>query len=134
MPNELKKEKEGTLRRPDKNWEKYFNADELKHFWWPSKQELEEWHRRWFSTSVEKRFQDPSLKHHPDFLSMISAIIDGEYDLVDITIEDGFGFLDFYPHAYPYGGTESMRELVKAFKHTVICFDDGTGVFMDKNE
>jgi hypothetical protein len=63
-----------------------------------------------------------------DFGSMIDAIMDGEYDIIGVRQVDHVrGRFEFDPHAYPYGGIDAIRAIVRAFGHQIIRFDDGTG-------
>jgi len=52
---------------------------------------------------------------------------DGDYDLIAIRPQATRHVLEFNPHGYPYGGTNSLVALVECFGHRVIGVDDGTG-------
>jgi hypothetical protein len=52
---------------------------------------------------------------------------DGDYDLIAIRPQATRHVLEFNPHGYPYGGTNSLVALVECFGRRVIGVDDGTG-------
>lgn len=55
-----------------------------------------------------------------DFESMIDSLFNGEYVLVDLVREsEEFGVLYYDPWAGPFGGSESMVQLIESFGHTV---------------
>lgn len=100
----------------DKFWLGFFDSQALAHFWWPDEAERDEWSRRWLSTPVGKRMDEPSLKTDWHFASMIEAVLSGEYDLLECKqIAPGEGRLRFDPHAWPYGGSDSLVALIEAF-------------------
>jgi hypothetical protein len=102
-------------------WTPYFDSKALRHFWWPTPQEFEEWTQRYFSTPVPSRFSDPTLQHPWDFLSLFEAFKNGDYELLPIERQsDGdTAILPFDPAGHPYGGTGCMRALIQAFDHRV---------------
>jgi len=126
---ELKKDKYADSFREDEEWFALFDQEALSHFWWPSPEELVEWRQRWEAASVEERFSDPSfLPPAWDFLSMIDAFKNGEYELLACRmITADRARLEFNSFAYPYGGTGSMKALIEAFGFTIIGEDEGTG-------
>ena len=113
----LKDSKSGDFTDPDDEyWLTFFDESSLKHFWWPTPEEVADWQRRWEATPVPQRFTDPSLKTPWGFTSMIHAFNDGEYDLIAIDrTSDSTGRLRFDPLAYPFGGTGCMRALIESF-------------------
>jgi hypothetical protein len=112
----------------DEEWRAYFTQDEIDTFWWPTVEERKDWERRWFSTPVRKRFNDPSLKTPWDFGSMIEAIRYGEYSIVGVRSGNkAKAYLEYDPTAYPYGGTGALSALVLAFGHELIGYEDGSG-------
>src|SRR3954471_17755425 len=66
----------------DEYWLTFVDEEARKHFWWPTEAESEEWRKRWFSTPIDKRLSDPSLQTKWDYLSMIEAFRDGDYELL----------------------------------------------------
>jgi hypothetical protein len=125
----LKHDKDAGVFREDAEWFVLFDQEVLSHFWWPSAEELAEFRRRWEAASVEERFSDPSfLPPAWDFLSMIDAFKNGEYEFLACRmITADRARLEFNSFAYPYGGTASMKALIEAFGFTVTGEDDGTG-------
>ena len=125
---ELLKQKTGEGTRDEDYWLPYFDESDRAEFWWATESEMELWNKFWFSTPLPDR-HSPQMPTTPwDFGSMIDAIMDGEYDLVGVrklTPEQARFELD--PHAYPYGGIDAVRVLVRSFGHTITGFDDGTG-------
>ena len=111
--------------RDDAYWLAFFDAAARAHFWWPTEAERKDWERRWFSTPVETRFTDRSLRTKWDFGSMIEAFRHGDYDLVACRRTSGNrARIQFDPHGDPYGGAGSMRALVEAFGHRVVGVSD----------
>lgn len=85
----------------------------LSHFWWPSRQQ---------------RLTDVALKHPWDFEAMVESFMNGDYELVACSnyVSD-VGIFEFFPYGFPYGDTESMKALIRAFDFIVTGEDDGTG-------
>jgi len=126
--SELRSDKQSGEFRADLEWMTCFTTEELKSFWNPTQAELADWQRRWLATPVSERSKDPSLQTPWDFRSMIDAIRNGEYELLGVRTDDmTTGFLEFDPHAYPFGGTGCLRALVLAYGHRLVGYDDGTG-------
>jgi hypothetical protein len=114
--------------RDEEHWKTLFSERDLATFWWPTPEEAEEHSKFWFSTPLPQRHAAdmPSPPWH--FMSMIDAILDGEYDLLGVrTSSANEAVLEFEPHAYPYGGAGALRALVRAFGHQIRGFDDSTG-------
>lgn len=56
-----------------------------------------------------------------DFESMIDSIFHSEYDLIDLKKEEqNQGCLYYNPHGHPFGGSDSLCELIRSFGNTVI--------------
>lgn len=126
--DDLKTQKANGTLQPDAKWKSYFTNEQLRTFWSPSPEELAAWQRVWDATPVPARFTDPKLSTPWCFDSMLEAIQNGEYELVEIRqIDNDQACLDFDPQAYPFGGAESLQALIESFGHKVIGFDDGTG-------
>jgi len=49
--------------KDDSYWLSFFDDAAKSNFWWPTAAEIEDWKRRWFSTPVEKRWNDPTLRN-----------------------------------------------------------------------
>ena len=72
---------------------------------------------------------DPKIRlEHPffktpgnwDFESMLDAIFNSYYVLIDLVKEqDNRGCLYYQPTAYPFGGSESLMELIKSFGNKI---------------
>lgn len=89
--------------------------------------EMAEWNEYWFSTPLPKRHSPEMLTPQWDFASMLDALWNGDFDLIEIQPRATRHALDFNPHGYPYGGTDSLVALVECFGHRVVGIDDGTG-------
>lgn len=72
---------------------------------------------------------DPKIRSHPFFItpgnwhfeSMLESIFIGEYDLIDIIKEEeDRGCLYYDPHGHPFGGSDSLIELIRAFGNDLI--------------
>ncbi len=58
------------------------------------------------------------------------AFENGEYDLFSCRlISQDRARLEFDPLAYPYGGTDSLQMLIRAFGFHILAEDDGTGYY-----
>lgn len=105
-----------------------FDERALAHFWWPSKQECQDYWQRWSATPVPQRFTDPKLKTPWDFASMVDSFLNGEYELLSCRLlTSDTGVIEFLPFSFPYGGTGCMKALIEALDLQVIGEDDGTG-------
>lgn len=105
-----------------------FDEQTLAHFWWPSKQELQDYWQRWAAIPVPQRFTDPALETPWDFESMIDSFLNGEYELLSCRLlTSDTGVFEFLPFSFPYGGTGCMKALIEAFSFPVIGEDYGTG-------
>ena len=118
--NALKLAKETDEWHDEPFWQALFDKESLATFWWPTEEEVKDWGRRWVSTPLPQRWEDPSLKHPWHFASLIDAFRNGEYDLLACQIvSPGIAQLQFLPLAYPYGGTGCMEQLITSFGHRV---------------
>ncbi|MCX2824560.1 MULTISPECIES: hypothetical protein [Bacillus] len=111
----LKEEKEKEMIDcSDSMWLDYFEEDVLKQFWWPTEEELRNYQMLWEQTPIEKRLTDPELTTPWDFESMIDAFACGEYELVSCEkVSNNIGRIEFYPYAWPYGGSDVFRALIE---------------------
>jgi hypothetical protein len=100
----------------------------LSHFWWPSKQESQNYWQRWAATPEQQRFTDPTMRIPWDFESMIDCLLNGEYELTACRLlARDMGVLEFSPFSFPYGGTGCMKAFIEAFDCPIIGEDNGTG-------
>ena len=79
--------------------------------------------RVWELTQPEIRLQHPFFKTpgNWDFESMLDAIFNGDYLLIDLVKEkDNRGILYYNPLGYPFGGSDSLIELIRAFGNQII--------------
>lgn len=105
-----------------------FDEQALSHFWCPSRQERDAYCKQWRVLPEPQRFTDSTLNPHWDFESMIDSFLNGEYELVSCSLwTPDTGVLEFFPLAFPYGGTGCMKALIEAFDFRVLGEDDGTG-------
>lgn len=123
----LKQEKDSTEEPNETRLSTFLSAAEKRYFWDPSEEEREQWQRFWSATAVDVRLS-PKMPSPPWYLeSLYAALWIGDYDLLDISRENGSYHLNYEPYGFPYGGTDSMIALVECFGHSVIGIDDGTG-------
>ena len=129
MIEAFKLDKANQEQKPIESWSDLFNKSELESFWFPDDQEMEHWNSYWFGTPLPKRHSSDMPMPPWHFESMLESILqNGEYDLIGVRSTcEREAVLEFDPHAYPYGGTDALRALVRAFGHRVIGVDDGTG-------
>lgn len=125
----LKRDKTAESPRSDEEWRQLFTQGELETFWAPTSEERAQWEKYWFSTPLPKRhsLEMPMPPWH--FELMIEMILEhSDYDLLGVRpLSGGEAVLEFEPNAYPYGGTEALRALIRAFGHEVAGADDGSG-------
>ncbi|WP_198351057.1 hypothetical protein [Flavisphingomonas formosensis] len=129
---ELQKQKSGDITCDEDHWLPYFTASDLSEFWWPDDVEMELWNKFWFSTPLPDR-HSPEMPATPwDFRSLIEAVLGGEYELIGVRrTGPSLARLEIDPYAYPYGGIDAARTLIRAFGHKIIGFDDGAGFIKD---
>ena len=76
----------------------------------------------WELTAPEIRLEHPFFKTPGNwyFESMLDAIFNGDYSLICLVKEkDSQGCLYYNPHAYPFGGSHSLVELISSFGNQV---------------
>ena len=76
----------------------------------------------WELTAPEIRLEHPFFKTPGNwyFESMLDAIFNGDYSLISLVKEkDDRGCLYYNPHAYPFGGSGSLIELISSFGNKV---------------
>ena len=88
-----------------------FNSEEGIIYW-----------KLWELTLPEIRLHHPFFKTPGNwyFESMLDAIFNGYYVLIDLVKEkDNQGCLYYQPTAYPFGGSDSLAELIKSFGNKI---------------
>lgn len=107
--NQLASEDEGEKEqafRGDDEWLEFFDVEAKSHF-------------RRSNLDRDKSWSLPSL---------IFAFQNGEYELVACRmVSSRKARLEFYPFAFPYGGTGCMKALIEAFGFPIAGENDGTG-------
>lgn len=76
----------------------------------------------WELTQPEIRLEHPFFKTPGNwyFESMIDAIFNGYYSLIDLVKEkNNQGCLYYQPTAYPFGGSDSLMELIRSFGNKI---------------
>lgn len=105
-----------------------FDEHILAHFWWPSKQENQDYWQRWAATPAQQRSTDPTLDTAWDFESMLDCFLNGEYEFISCTLlTPDTGVFEFSPFSFPYGGTGCMKAFIEAFDFPILGEDNGTG-------
>lgn len=124
----LKRDKAADDWRTNEELLQLFDAESLGHFYWPEKGERIQRLQDLRTRPVVITPTEETLSRMWDFDSLIDAFVNGEYELLDCELTDsGNARLNFYAHAYPYGGVGCMVALVEAFGCTVTGIEDGTG-------
>lgn len=114
--------------RPEKEWLRLFTDAELQTFWWPNAQQLPAIRERWGDVPILVSSKSENAQRDWDVYSMFEIIAESEYTLEGVKpIGSRLYRLAFNPMAYPFGGTNSLQRLVRAFGFTVVAVDDGTG-------
>lgn len=120
----IKHDKESDNWRSEEDWLAVFNEEALAQFWWPTKEEREAFWEAYWGSPVPERWnvEPPSW----DFLSMIDSLKNGEYTLLACRmVDEHSGQIEFDPQSFPFGGTESLQMLVRAFGFEVTDVVDG---------
>jgi len=109
----------------DYQWQDYLDDRAMAHFAntfdFNSEEGITYW-KLWEITEPEIRlkhsfFKTPGNWH---FESMIDAILNSYYILIDLIKEqENRGCLYYQPTAYPFGGSDSLVELIKSFGNEV---------------
>jgi len=108
----------------DAYWEGFLDERSRTAFWWPTAAEAKEWKDRWYSTPIDRRWTEPSLRTRWVFGSLVDAAEHGEFEHLKFRRMDGGGAIEFEPCAWPFGGTAWMHAAIEAFGGRVI--DDTT--------
>jgi hypothetical protein len=118
----------GRKQRLEKEWSRAFTESELQTFWWPNQQQLADVMQRWGDVPILVSQKIENRQTDWDVYSMFEIIAESEYTLEGLKPAGAnLHHLAFNPMAYPYGGTQSLQRLVRAFGFTVVAVDDGTG-------
>ncbi len=108
-------------------WIRFFTDEQLSAFWWPASDEAEATKKTWGEVPVFKVAEERSARDW-DIYSMVETLLGSEYTLLGVSVVDAARRrIDFHPSAFPFGGTESLQRLVRAFGGVVVAVDDGTG-------
>lgn len=106
-------------------WKKYLNQSAIAWFEntfdFNSEEGLIYW-KLWELTESEIRLHHPFFKTPGNwhFESMLDAIFNGYFNLIDLVKEkDNQGCLYYQPTAHPFGGADSLLELIKSFGHQI---------------
>ena len=108
-----------------RNWEKYLDKEAKK--WFnniipkPNSKEKIFYDKLWNLTKPEIRIEHPIFNTGGswDFESMLYAIFEGDYELIEIEKSVEGGTLFYKPYGAPFGGTESLVELIESFGNKV---------------
>jgi hypothetical protein len=100
----------------DKTYNHYKNLNASSN-----KEQDEVYYKLWDLTSPEIRINHPMFNRTNDwdFESVIHTIIEGEYELIDLSVKGNKGTLYFDPFSLPFGGTESLVSLIESFGNKV---------------
>lgn len=127
-----KHDKEAGALRDIDDWLEFFDDQALSHFWWPAAEERDESDMRREQMQVglvTRQLDEPALDGPWEFEGMIDALENGEYDLIAcLMLTEDRGRLEFRPHAWPYGGTGSLKMLLTAFDCRPVAEDAGFGL------
>jgi hypothetical protein len=105
----------------DTYWLGFFDDQARSMFSWLTKLETDAAIQRWRESN-----HDPKFIPGWDFGSWIDAVRDGEYILKSCEqINRNTGRLVFEPFAWPFGGTDALHMLLKAFGCIIIADSEG---------
>ena len=101
----------------DSDAKMWFNKIELK----PSYEQRKVYDKLWELTRPEIRLKDPMFNTPDNWSldSMLYVIFQGDYELIKIQKKDSIGFLYYNPGGMPFGGTESLVQLIESFGNIV---------------
>lgn len=108
----------GYLDEKAKIW---FNKIELK----PNSEQKKTYDILWEMTAPEIRFKHPIFNTADNWGldSMLYVIFQGDYQLIKVTKVKNKGALFFDPGGFPFGGTESLVQLIESFGN-IVTYDD----------
>lgn len=101
----------------DADAKEWFNKIELK----PNSEQLKIYNKLWRLTKPEIRIKHPMFNTADNWSldSMVDAIFQGNYELVKIESDESKGTLYYNPDGMPFGGTESLVQLIESFGNRV---------------
>jgi hypothetical protein len=101
----------------DNEAKEWFNKIELK----PNSEQRRVYKKLWKLTKPEIRFKHPMFNTGDNWSldSMINVIFQGEYELIKIERKENQGTLFYDPYSGPFGGTESLVQLIESFGNNV---------------
>ena len=115
-------------KNPEKELLSFFTDFELDTFWWPNQSQLDEIQTRWGDVPIRLSERKENEQEDWDVYSMFEVIAESEYSFLGLKNRGNSQYhLAFNPHAYPFGGTESLQKLVSSFGFSITAVDDGTG-------
>jgi len=101
-------------------WRPYFDSRALAHFVWPTPRSRSARSGFTFCLLLKKWGSQPEVEPPWDFLSMIDAFRNGDYQLEGLEpIGETSGRLTFEPFGWPYGGCGCMKAFLRAFEMTI---------------
>lgn len=102
----------------DSDAKKWFSKIELK----PNSEQRKVYNELWKLTKPEIRLKHPMFNTSDNWSldSMIYVIFQGNYELIKIKKISDKGVLYYNPKGMPFGGTESLVQLIESFGNTVI--------------
>lgn len=113
----------GNLDCDDSTILNFYNEEELQYYWWPTEEESKEFWDKYYLLNEEER-EILLNEQNWDLESVIDAIKNGEYIIKEIIDnKEGIGRLCFEPWSFPYGGVESLIELIKAFNIEIMLVE-----------
>jgi hypothetical protein len=117
----IKNDKDNDSFEEDEFYLDFFDEQAMSYFGWYTAEEIKNWERKWFSTPIETRRNEPNLKTKWIFGSMIDSFKDGEYKLLSLEmISDETARLNFMAFSDPYGGTGCMQALIESFGFEIV--------------
>jgi hypothetical protein len=112
----IKNDKDNDLFEDEEFYLQFFDEQAKAYFGWYTAEEIKNWERKWFSTPIEARWNEPSLKMKWDFGSMIDSFKNVEYQLLSCEmISDESARINFRAFSHPYGGAGCMHALIESF-------------------
>ena len=107
-------------------WENYLDEEAMEWFDNDFNYESEEgrtYLQLWDLTEPRIRLEHPFFitPGNWHFKSMLESIFSGDYDLIDIIQEESdLATLYYEPYGQPFGGSDSLIELIRSFGHNLI--------------
>ncbi|GHU26654.1 hypothetical protein FACS1894172_04370 [Spirochaetia bacterium] len=92
-------------------------------FWHPTKEELNEYWKKWYKLTFEEKMIESKREKSWDFDSWIDAIVSAEIILYDLIEDEGNYKISLEQLAWPSGGIEAMENLIKIYDGEIIQND-----------